>query len=88
MGTWVLDLVDQKSDVEGEIWQLKQELKRKKEELAQLEARKRELEASGLNNAGPVVSSSVSVDTNIYAKKCTAYHYSPKNHSKRAPAEL
>ena len=56
----VLDLKDQKSDVEGAIWHLEQERKRKKDELEQLEARKREIEAFGLNNAGPVVSSSVS----------------------------
>ena len=39
MCTLVLDLVGQKSDVEGEVWQLEQELKRKKAELVQLEAR-------------------------------------------------
>ena len=36
---------DQKSDVEGAIWHLEQKLKRKKDELVQLEARKREIEA-------------------------------------------
>ena len=62
MCNWVLDLKDQKSDVEGAIWHLEQELKSKKEELAQLKARKREIEASGLN-AGPVVIPSVSGST-------------------------
>ena len=42
MCNWVLDLKDQKSGVEGAKWHLEQELKRKKDELAQLEARKRD----------------------------------------------
>ena len=59
MGNWVHDLMDQRSDIQGEIYQLEQELKRKKDKLAQLEARKKELEASCLS-VSPVVSSSVS----------------------------
>ena len=58
MCNWVLDLKDQKYDVQKEIWKLEQDLNGKKEELAQLEARKKELEASGLK--GPIVPSSVS----------------------------
>ena len=53
----VLDLKDQKYDVQREIWKLEQDLNGKKEELAQLEARKKELEASGLK--GPIVTPSV-----------------------------
>ena len=37
----VLDLKDQKADLEGAIWHLKQELKSKKEELAQLSQEER-----------------------------------------------
>ena len=55
---WVLDLKDQKYDVQKEIWKLEQDLNGKKEELAQLEARKKELEAFCLK--GPIVTSSVS----------------------------
>ena len=58
MCNWVLDLKDQKYGVQKEIWKLKQDLNGKKEELAQLEARKRELEASGLK--GAIVTPSVS----------------------------
>ena len=58
MCNWVLDLKDQKYDMQKEIWKLEQDLNGKKEELAQLEARKKELEASGLK--GPIVTSSVS----------------------------
>ena len=57
MYNWVWDLKDQKYDVQKEIWKLEQDLNGKKEELAQLEARKKELEASGLK--GPVVTCSV-----------------------------
>ena len=57
MCNWVLDLKDQKYDVQKEIWKLEQDLNGKKEELAQLEARKKELEASGLK--GPIVTPSV-----------------------------
>ena len=53
MCNWVLDLKDQKYDVQKEIWKLEQDLNGKKEELAQLEARKKELEASGLKD--PIV---------------------------------
>ena len=41
MCNWVLDLKDQKYDVQKEIWKLEQDLNGKKEELAQLEARKK-----------------------------------------------
>ena len=57
MCNWVLDLKDQKYDVQKEIWKLEQDLNGKKEELAQLEARKKVLEASGLK--GPIVTPSV-----------------------------
>ena len=57
MCNWVLDLKDQKYDVQKEIWKLEQDLNGKKEELAQLEARKKELEASGLKD--PIVTPSV-----------------------------
>ena len=58
MFNWVWDLTDQRHEVKADIWRLEQDLNGKKEELAQLEARKKELEASGLK--GPVVTSSVS----------------------------
>ena len=58
MCNWVLNLKDQKYDVQKEIWKMEQDLNGKKEELAQLEARKKELEASSLK--GPVVTSSIS----------------------------
>ena len=58
MSNWVHDLMDQRHEIKAEIWRLEQDLNSKKEELAQLEARKKELEASGLK--GPVVASSVS----------------------------
>ena len=58
MCNWVLVLKDQKYDVPKEIQKLVQDLKDKKEELAQLEARNKEMGASGLK--GPVVTSSVS----------------------------
>ena len=45
---------DLKSSVRGEIEKLEQDLKSKKEELAQLEARKEMLEASGLSLASGV----------------------------------
>ena len=41
MCNWVLDLKDQKYDVQKEIWKLEQDLNGKKEDLAQLEARKK-----------------------------------------------
>ena len=47
----------QRHEVKADIWRLEQDLNDKKEELAQLEARKKELEVSGLK--GPVVTSSV-----------------------------
>ena len=43
--------------MQKKIWKLEQDPNSKKEELAQLEARKKELEASGLK--GPIVTSSV-----------------------------
>ena len=52
--------MDQRSDLQGEIYQLEQKLKRMKEELVQLKARKKELEASGLSLSSPIVPSSVS----------------------------
>ena len=58
MCNWVLDLNDQKYDVQKEMWKLEQDVNGKKEELAQLDTRKIELEASGLK--GPMVTSSVS----------------------------
>ena len=58
MFNWVHDLMDQRHEVKTDIWRLEQDLNGKKEELAQLEASKKELEASGLK--GPVVTSSVS----------------------------
>ena len=58
MSNWMCDLMDQRHEIKAEIWRLEQDLNSKKEELAQLEARKKELEASGLK--GPVVTSSVS----------------------------
>ena len=58
MFNWVHDLMDQRHAVKADIWRLEQDLNGKKEELVQLEARKNELEASGLK--GPVVASSFS----------------------------
>ena len=58
MSNWVHDLMDQRHEIKAEILRLEQDLNSKKEELAQLEARKKELEASGLK--GPMVTSSVS----------------------------
>ena len=55
MSNWVCSLLDQRYDVKREIWKLEQDLNDKREELEQLKA-----EASGLRNAGPVVTSSVS----------------------------
>ena len=58
MSNWVHDLMNQRHEIKAEIWRLEQDLNSKKEELTQLEARKKELEASGLK--GPIVTSSVS----------------------------
>ena len=58
MSNWVLDLKDQRADMKSEVYQVELEIRRKKEELAQLKARKIEWEASCLN--GPAVTSSVS----------------------------
>ena len=41
MCNWVFDLKDQEYDVQNEIWKLEQDLNGKKEELTQLEARKK-----------------------------------------------
>ena len=56
MCNWVHDL---RSVVKGELERLEQDLSSKEEELAQLEATKKDLEASSLHLT-PVVSSSVS----------------------------
>ena len=53
----VHDLMDQRSDLQGEIYQLEQEPKRMKEELAQFKTRKKELEASGLSLTQIILSS-------------------------------
>ena len=57
MSYWICDLMDQRHEIKAEIWRLEQDLNSKKEELAQLEARKKDLEASGLK--GPIVTPSV-----------------------------
>ena len=57
MSNWVLDLKDEKYKVQKEMQKLEHKLKDIKEDLAWLEARKKELEASGLK--GPIVTSSV-----------------------------
>ena len=49
MSNWVLDLMDQRADMERELCQMELEIRRKKGELAQLKARKREWEDSGLD---------------------------------------
>ena len=41
MSNWVCDLMDQRHEIKAEIWRLEQDLNSKKEELAQLEARKK-----------------------------------------------
>ena len=58
MSNFVLDLNEQRAYMEREFCQVDLEMRRKKEELAQLKARKSEWEASGLNCL--VVTSSVS----------------------------
>ena len=58
MCNWVLDLKDQNYDVQKDIWKLEQDLNGKKEELAQLEARKKELKAFSLK--GQIVTPNVS----------------------------
>ena len=57
MSNWVLDLKDKKYEVEKEIQKMEQNLIYLKEDLARPEARKKELEASGLK--GPIVTPSV-----------------------------
>ena len=84
MCNWVLDLKDQKYDVQKEIWKLEQDLNGKKEELAQLEARKKELEASGLN--GPIVTPSVSgLSQGVASAETRAPKKKKKNKPKRHP---
>ena len=41
MSNWVCDLMDQRYEIKAEIWRLEQDLNSKKEELAQLETRKK-----------------------------------------------
>ena len=41
MLNWVHDLMDQRHEVKADIWRLEQDLNGKKEELTQLEARKK-----------------------------------------------
>ena len=83
----VRDLMDQRHEIKAEIWRLEQDLNSKKEEVAQLEARKKELAASGLKD--PIVTSSVSglsqcgasAETRVPTKK-------KKNKQKRHPGLL
>ena len=87
MCNWVLDLKDQKYDVQKEIWKLEQDLNGKKEELAQLEARKKELEASGLK--GPIVTPSVSgLSQGGASAETRAPKKKKKNKQKRHPGLL
>ena len=59
MSNWVHDLMDQRYEIKAEIWRwLEQDLNSKNEELAQVETRKKELEASGLK--GPIAASRIS----------------------------
>ena len=84
MCNWVLDLKDQKHDVQKEIWKLEQDLNGKIEERAQLEAREKELEVSGLK--GPIVTSSVSGLSQGGASSVTrAPRKRKKNKQKRHP---
>ena len=78
MCNWVHDLLDKKADVKDELWRMEQDLRSKREKLAQFKARKRELEGSGLNTAGLVVSSSVSG----LSKDSTAETRAPKKKKK------
>ena len=57
MSNWVLDLKYKKYEVQKEMQKLEQKLKYMKEDLAWFEARKKELETSGLK--GPIVTPSV-----------------------------
>ena len=57
MNNWVLDLKDEKYKVQNEMQTFEQKLKYMKDDLAWLEARKKELETSGLK--GPIVTPSV-----------------------------
>ena len=54
MSNWVCDLFDQRADVRDDFWKLEHDLKSKRVELEQLK-----VEASGLSNTGPAVTSSV-----------------------------
>ena len=58
MSNWVLDLSDQRADMDRELCQVELEIRRKKEKLTQLKVRKKELEASG-PSITPVVTTSV-----------------------------
>ena len=58
MSEWVLDLKNLRADTERELCQVELDIRRKKRELSQLNARKKEWEASGLKS--PVVTSSAS----------------------------
>ena len=84
MFNWVRDLMDQRYEIKAEIWRLEQDLNSKKEELAQLEARKKELEASGLK--GPKVPSSVSgLSQGGASAETRAPNKKKKNKQKRHP---
>ena len=58
ISNWVTDLLDQWADVRDQIWQLEQDLNRKKEEMEQFKVENERLEALGLGqrsgHAGPV----------------------------------
>ena len=84
MCNWVLDQMDQKYNVQKEIWKLEQDLNSEKGELAQLEARKKELEASGLK--GPIAASSVSgLSQGDVSAETRAPTKKKKNKQKRHP---
>ena len=87
MSNWVHDLMDQRHEIKAEIWRLEQDLNSKNEELAQLEARKKELEASGLK--GPIAASSVSgLSQGGAAAETRAPTKKKKNKQKRHPGLL
>ena len=76
--------MDQRHEIKAEIWRMEQDLNSKKEELAQLEARKKELEASGLK--GPIAASSVSgLSQGGAAAETRAPKKKKKNKPKRHP---
>ena len=78
--------MDQRYEIKAEIWRLEQDLNSKKEELAQLEARKKELEASGLKD--PIVTSSVSGLSQSGASAETRAPTKKKKNKKRHPGLL